>query len=136
MSDAFYTRLLQPQNSDIGAVDAALVKAYTGLASRLDVHVPALYSRLGDQPLFSPAVDRELTGGEIHVGIEQLDTLLIDPRLVTEGTTVADLSEQFAHNTRVRTLVTDVNAAVARVDRELRAASPVPSPRTPRHAVR
>ena len=41
--------------------------------------------------------------------------VLIDPRLVAEGTTVADLNEQFAHNTRVRTLVTDVNAAVTRV---------------------
>jgi len=41
--------------------------------------------------------------------------VLLDPRLAAEGTTVADLSEQFAHNTRVRTLVTDVNAAVTRV---------------------
>ncbi|MEO7520749.1 MAG: hypothetical protein ABIW79_02925, partial [Gemmatimonas sp.] len=42
-------------------------------------------------------------------------TVLIDPRLATEGTTVADLREQHAHNTRVRTLVTDVNTAVTRV---------------------
>ena len=42
-------------------------------------------------------------------------SVLIDPRLAAEGTTVADLSEQHAHNNRVRTLVTDVNAAVTRV---------------------
>ncbi|MEO7359999.1 MAG: hypothetical protein ABI120_06705 [Gemmatimonadaceae bacterium] len=38
----------------------------------------------------------------------------IDPRLAEEGLTVADIREQFAHNTRVRELVTDVNAAVSR----------------------
>ena len=38
----------------------------------------------------------------------------IDPRLAEEGLTVADIREQFQHNTRVRELVTDVNAAVAR----------------------
>ena len=39
----------------------------------------------------------------------------IDPRLAAEGTTVADLVEQHAHNTRVRALVTEANAAVTRV---------------------
>lgn len=38
----------------------------------------------------------------------------IDPRLAEEGLTVADIREQFTHNTRVRELVTDVNSAVAR----------------------
>ncbi|MGV3710683.1 MAG: hypothetical protein ACO1Q7_17810, partial [Gemmatimonas sp.] len=38
----------------------------------------------------------------------------MDPRLVAEGLTTADLREQFDHNTRVRELVTEVNAAVAR----------------------
>ena len=42
-------------------------------------------------------------------------TVSIDPRLADEGTTVADLKEQFAHNTRVRALITDVNGAVTRV---------------------
>jgi hypothetical protein len=41
--------------------------------------------------------------------------VLLDPRLAAEGTTVADLKEQHAHNTRVRTLVGDVNGAVTRV---------------------
>lgn len=41
-------------------------------------------------------------------------TVRIDPRLAEEGLTVADIKEQFAHNTRVRELVTDVNSAVAR----------------------
>lgn len=38
----------------------------------------------------------------------------IDPRLAEEGLTVADIREQFTHNTRMRELVTDVNATVAR----------------------
>ncbi|MGH7459744.1 MAG: WD40/YVTN/BNR-like repeat-containing protein [Longimicrobiales bacterium] len=41
--------------------------------------------------------------------------LLIDPNLAAEGVTVADLNEQFEHNVRVATLVTDVNGAVTRV---------------------
>ena len=48
--------------------------------------------------------------------------VLIDPRLAAEGTTIADLSEQFAHNTRVRTLVTDVNALASMVERASREA--------------
>ena len=38
----------------------------------------------------------------------------IDPRLAAEGLTAADLKEQFDHNTHVRELVSEVNAAVAR----------------------
>ncbi|MEP6833036.1 MAG: hypothetical protein ABJB74_06560 [Gemmatimonas sp.] len=38
----------------------------------------------------------------------------IDPRLAAEGLTTADIKEQFDHNSRVRELVTEVNAAVAR----------------------
>jgi hypothetical protein len=34
--------------------------------------------------------------------------------LAAEGTTVADLQEQFDHNTRMRTLVADANATVQR----------------------
>ena len=40
--------------------------------------------------------------------------VLIDPRVAAEGVTNADLREQFAHNMRMRDLVTDVNAVVAR----------------------
>jgi photosystem II stability/assembly factor-like uncharacterized protein len=42
-------------------------------------------------------------------------TVRIDPRVAAEGVTVADLSEQFEHNTRMRELVTQANAAVTRV---------------------
>jgi photosystem II stability/assembly factor-like uncharacterized protein len=42
-------------------------------------------------------------------------TVLIDPRIAEEGTTVADLREQFEHNLRMREMVADVNRAVARV---------------------
>jgi len=41
-------------------------------------------------------------------------TVRIDPRLAAEGLTAADIKEQFDHNMRVRELVTEVNAAVAR----------------------
>ncbi|MEQ1694012.1 MAG: hypothetical protein ABMA00_22165, partial [Gemmatimonas sp.] len=41
-------------------------------------------------------------------------TVLIDPRLASEGVTVADLKEQFDHNTRMRALVADANATVQR----------------------
>jgi len=42
-------------------------------------------------------------------------TVLIDPRIAAEGVTVADLQEQFDHNTRARELVTAVNQLVTRV---------------------
>jgi hypothetical protein len=42
-------------------------------------------------------------------------TVLIDPLLAEEGVTVADLQEQFDHNTRMRALVASVNQVVARV---------------------
>jgi photosystem II stability/assembly factor-like uncharacterized protein len=41
-------------------------------------------------------------------------TVLIDPRLAAEGITAADLQEQFAHNTRLREMVAEVNAVVQR----------------------
>ncbi len=41
-------------------------------------------------------------------------TVLIDPRLAAEGITAADLQEQFAHNTRMREMVAEVNAVVQR----------------------
>lgn len=41
-------------------------------------------------------------------------TVQIDPRLAAEGFTAADLQEQFAHNVRMREMVTEVNAVIAR----------------------
>ncbi len=41
--------------------------------------------------------------------------LLIDPRVAEDGVSVADLQEQFAHNLRMRDLVSSVNSIVARV---------------------
>lgn len=76
LSDAFYKRLFNQKNT--GAVDRALVEAYAGLAQKLDVHVPALYSRLGTHPLFSTAVDRSLSANEIRVGLDRLEALLIE----------------------------------------------------------
>jgi photosystem II stability/assembly factor-like uncharacterized protein len=42
-------------------------------------------------------------------------TLLIDPRIATEGVTVADLKEQFDHNVRVRELSVQVTQLLERV---------------------
>ena len=42
-------------------------------------------------------------------------TVLIDPNVAADGTTVADLKEQFEHNMRTRELVTGVTQLVARV---------------------
>ena len=41
--------------------------------------------------------------------------VLIDPRVAADGVTVADLQEQYEHNLRMRALVNDMNALVARV---------------------
>jgi hypothetical protein len=76
LAAAFYQRLLEQKK--LGEVDRALVEAYAGLASRPDVNVPALYSRLGSQPLFSRAVDRVPSGLEIRLGLEKLDKLLTE----------------------------------------------------------
>ncbi|MCH7565612.1 MAG: hypothetical protein IH968_17505 [Gemmatimonadetes bacterium] len=42
-------------------------------------------------------------------------TVLIDPRIAAEGVTVADLREQFEHNTRMRAMVAEVRTLVERV---------------------
>jgi photosystem II stability/assembly factor-like uncharacterized protein len=41
-------------------------------------------------------------------------TVRMDPRLAAEGITEADLREQFAHNLRMRAMVAEVNAVIAR----------------------
>jgi len=50
-------------------------------------------------------------------GVTETQQLFLrnDPRVTRDGVTAAVLSEQLAHNLRVRDLVTDVNLAVARV---------------------
>jgi photosystem II stability/assembly factor-like uncharacterized protein len=45
-------------------------------------------------------------------------TVLIDPRVAADGVTVADLKEQYEHNTRTRELVTAVNGLIAAVRAE------------------
>jgi hypothetical protein len=54
-----------------------------------------------------------LTAGSVTKSVPF--TVLIDPRIAEEGTTLADLREQFEHNLHMREMVTDVNRAVARV---------------------
>ncbi|MEO7271018.1 MAG: hypothetical protein ABIX28_18700 [Vicinamibacterales bacterium] len=47
--------------------------------------------------------------------LTQALTVLIDPNVAADGVTVADLKEQFEHNTRTRELVAGVNQTVTRV---------------------
>ncbi len=47
--------------------------------------------------------------------LTQSFTVLIDPRIAAEGVTVADLREQFEHNTRMRAMVAEVRALLERV---------------------
>jgi hypothetical protein len=49
------------------------------------------------------------------VTLTQPMTVLIDPRIAADGITVADLQEQFDHNTRMRQLSADVTQVVTRV---------------------
>lgn len=70
-------RRFYPRLSAHGAVDLALVEANAGLAEHADVLVPALYSRLGDRPLFSDRDDgRALTAPEIERGLARLAELV------------------------------------------------------------
>ena len=64
LAAAFYPRLREH-----GQPDLALVEAGAALAGRHDITAPALYSRLGGLPLFSDALDRELTAAEIEYGL-------------------------------------------------------------------
>lgn len=71
LAAAFYPRLREH-----GEPDLALVQAGAALAGRYDITVPALYSRLGGLPLFSGALDRELTPAEIAFGLQRLAEFL------------------------------------------------------------
>jgi len=81
LSSAFYRRLREH-----GQVDLALAEAMAGLQGRFDATVPALFSRLGGQPLFSDVLDRPLTDTEIKYGADQLRALVLEraPVLVPE----------------------------------------------------
>jgi WD40 repeat protein/ABC-type Mn2+/Zn2+ transport system ATPase subunit len=67
LASAFYSRLREH-----GEVDCALSESYAGLQGRDDVTVPALFSRLGGQPLFSESLNRPLTSEELKFGLETM----------------------------------------------------------------
>lgn len=82
LAQRFYPRLCAH-----GAVDVALVEANAGLAEHEDVLVPALYSRLGDRPLWSARSDASpLSLAEVRHGCQRLVRLLRDraPTLLPE----------------------------------------------------
>jgi energy-coupling factor transporter ATP-binding protein EcfA2 len=95
LAETFYRRLLSQGKT--GEVDRAFVEAYAGLTNRPDVNVPALYSRLGSQPLFSRAIDRALTPQEIRSGLMRLEKLLSERAPVLREK--FELSEQKARPT-------------------------------------
>ena len=66
-----------PDLRDHGHPDLALARAWNSLAGRPDVHVPALFSRLRGQPLFTDSLaDRPLTAAEIERGLVRAAVLL------------------------------------------------------------
>ena len=79
LSAAFYGRLREH-----GEVDLALAEACAGLADRPDIHVPALYGRLGGRPLFSDRLDRPLTSKEIADALPRVQELLAERAPVLE----------------------------------------------------
>jgi len=76
LADEFFQRLLAQKKE--GEVDRALSQSFAALTGRLDINVPALYSRLGGRPLFTLARDRQLTATEIAAGLQTLDQLLTE----------------------------------------------------------
>ena len=74
LGQKFYQRLRES-----GEIDLALQEATAGLGQRQDITVPALFSRLGGQPLFSERLEgRELTEGEIKFGLGELGKLIAE----------------------------------------------------------
>jgi WD40 repeat protein len=71
LNQRFYPRL-----RDHGEVDRALVEACAGMAEGHNVTVPALFSRLGDRPLFSDDARRPLSAGDIEFGLQRLRELI------------------------------------------------------------
>ncbi|HLO16374.1 MAG TPA: CHAT domain-containing protein, partial [Anaerolineales bacterium] len=64
---AFYKQLRQH-----GQPDLALAQSLAGLQSQSDLTVPALFSRLGDHPLFDDNTERDLTDKELEFGLNKL----------------------------------------------------------------
>jgi WD40 repeat protein len=69
-------RRFYPRLRDHGEVDRALVEACAGMAASHDVTVPALFSRLGDRPLFSDDAQRPLSAEDIAFGLQRLRELV------------------------------------------------------------
>lgn len=63
----FYAHLYQH-----GQPDLALAQSLAGLQGTHDLTVPAIFSRLGDRPLFDDNSERELTDKELEFGLAKL----------------------------------------------------------------
>ncbi len=67
----FYTHLYQH-----GQPDLALAQSLAGLQGAHDLTVPAIFSRLGDRPLFDDNAERALTDKELEFGLVKLAELI------------------------------------------------------------
>jgi photosystem II stability/assembly factor-like uncharacterized protein len=83
-----------------------------------DPRYPGVMSASGRPSANGPAAPPGAYQARLNAGgstLTQPFNLLIDPRIAAEGTTAADLREQFEHNMRMRDLVGELGRVVARV---------------------
>jgi uncharacterized delta-60 repeat protein len=67
IAQPFYTQLYQH-----GQPDLALAQSLAGLQGAYDLTIPAIFSRLGDRPLFDDNTERDLTDKELEFGLAKL----------------------------------------------------------------
>jgi energy-coupling factor transporter ATP-binding protein EcfA2 len=106
LTGSFYNRLCEH-----GEADRALVEATIAIGDRSDATVPAIYSRLGGQPLFSSNLDRALTPAEIDAGLDAVQLLLEERAPVLAG------PFKMAASVVRRTLSTDPSS-ISQVERD------------------
>jgi uncharacterized protein (DUF305 family)/photosystem II stability/assembly factor-like uncharacterized protein len=83
-----------------------------------DLRYPGAVDTLGRQIANGPLAAPGEYQARVTVGGATLTTpfrVLMDPRIASEGVTVADLQEQLDHNLKMRDLISEVNQLVVRV---------------------
>lgn len=76
----FYAHLYQH-----GQPDLALAQSLAGLQGAHDLTIPAIFSRLGDRPLFDDNSERALTEKELEFGLDKLAESLPERAPVMDG---------------------------------------------------
>jgi hypothetical protein len=93
LAQGFYPRL-----RELGAVDIALQQAAAGLAERYDITVPALFSRLGNRPLFE-IEDKEMESTGQEKTRSQSGGISFGDHTSIVGDVVAGNQRKESHNT-------------------------------------